>query len=116
MAPILELEPPAAAREAPRAGWKAGLSSLLLPGLGHVYVGRPKRGAAFFAALAIPFWCLALVALSGRLTVAAFWSIQVVRIGAAIWAIVDAVRIARGLQGRYRLRDYNRWYGYAAIF
>ena len=44
----------------------AGFLAWLVPGAGHVYIGRPRRGAILFVAIAATFW--AGIAMGGVMT------------------------------------------------
>jgi len=104
----------------PRRPWVAVILTLLLPGLGHLYAGAPRRallvyllslfvGAVAVAALTIlseTSLPLTLVLVSGVL-VAVLFATLVAR---------DAVLQARHAGANYALRRYNRWYVYAVLF
>ena len=60
----------------------ACLLNLLLPGAGHVYVGRPGRGVLIFAlvvVLLIPTWGIGAILV-------------------VVWAMYDVHRIAKAMQ------------------
>ncbi len=91
----------------------AALLSLLMPGLGQFYVGRPARGAVwFFAILAV-----AAAALHFVLNQPRFWMIVLsvaAWLAATLFQIGEAAVLARRAT-HYQLRRYNRWYVYAAL-
>jgi signal peptidase I len=91
----------------------AALLSLLTPGLGQVYVGRPARGAVwFFAILAVAAAALYFVLNQPR-----FWMIVLsvtAWLGATLFQIGEAAVLARRAT-HYQLRRYNRWYVYVAL-
>lgn len=99
---------------ASRRPWIAGTVSILLPGLGHVYAGKPLRG--------LVVWMLTVVAgVVGLAIVVAVpaWAeppalaaIVVVLLLAVAW---DAARTARRQSLAFQLRPYNRWYVYAGL-
>ena len=91
----------------------AALLSLLMPGLGHVYVGRPTRGALwFFAILAVE-----AAALYSVLDQPRFWFIALsvtAWLAATLFQVAEAAVLARRA-AHYQLRRYNRWYVYLAL-
>ena len=91
----------------------AALLSLLMPGLGQVYVGRPVRGAfCFVAILAIEAAALYVLLNQPR-----FWlliPIVATLIAAMFYQIVEAAVLARR-SAPYSLRRYNKWYVYVAL-
>jgi signal peptidase I len=92
----------------------AALLSLLMPGLGQVYVGRPARGAAwFFAILAVEAAALYVILHQPRL-----W---LVALGVAAWLAATLFQIGEAAvfarrAAHYQLQRYNRWYVYVALF
>jgi len=98
----------------PRA-WVAVVLSILLPGLGHLYAGRPLRGLVLLVALhvfAVAAILLALGAPGAVLRIALFVLLFVIGASAAP---VDAARMARrAAPGRKRM--YQRWYALAAVW
>lgn len=99
----------------PRRGWGAAVLSLIVPGLGHVYAGRGRRGLA--------------VALGGMVTaVAAIYLTLVVRAPALrillillLFAVIpgiaaDAFRAAASARDPFWGNWYNRWYVYVGIW
>jgi signal peptidase I len=104
----------------PRRSWVAVVLTLVLPGLGHLYVGAPRRalfiylmsllgGAMAVAALTI----LSATALPILLSMAS--AILVPGVFFYTLAARDAVLEARRAGSNYVLRRYNRWYVYAAL-
>jgi TM2 domain-containing membrane protein YozV len=89
-----------------RSALIAALLSLLMPGLGQVYVGRPVRGAVwFFAVLA-----LEAAALYAVLNQPRFWllvPIVATLLAAVPYQIVEAAVLARR-SAPYSLRRYNK--------
>lgn len=90
----------------------AVILSLILPGLGHVYCGRPLRGLLFFCGL----WAvLCAIALTGLINSLA-WLVAIVGIAAAIQIIVAAdAGLTADRVKEIPLRWYNRWYVYLAV-
>ena len=91
----------------------AALLSLLVPGLGQVYVGRPVRGAVWFVAiLAVASAALYFLLHQPRFLMIALslaaW------LAATLFQIGEAAVLARRA-AHYQLRRYNRWYVYVAL-
>src|SRR6266540_2800652 len=88
--------------------WVTALLTALTPGLGHLYLGQPRRGVTLFI--------LVIIAMMGVL--ARFWMFAVsfaLLVGLWLYIMVDAISRA------YRMRDfphqyYNRWTTYAGAF
>lgn len=95
----------------PRKPWIAALLTLFLPGLGQLYGGEPRRAFAvclgYFAALSV------LLLLGWPKTFLGLILLILAALSYLLWALWDAVKIARGNQN-YVLKPINRWYWYAA--
>jgi hypothetical protein len=94
----------------------AGLADLLLPPLGHFYVGAPQRGITLWIGgwLVLTIGALATVRVPG-LALAVLVATIVLALAIFIALLVDAFQVARR-QGRdYQLRRYNRWYVYIVV-
>lgn len=97
----------------PRRAWLAALLSLLVPGLGQLYAGRPKRALAIYlgnVGIIAGFMATGLLKVFAGLIafVLAFLAFY-------LWSIWDAARIAH--RGRdYVLQPFNRWYWYLAAW
>lgn len=94
--------------------WIAAFFTLLLPGLGQLYAGAPRRAAIIFA--------LTHVAIVGIFTESALFFFRAgpaapMVLLAALLAImtVDAVRTARNAPRPFVLRPYTRWYVYLGL-
>ena len=89
--------------------------SVLVPGLGHVYVGRALRGLVLFA-IVLAAETVTLIKVAGAAP--RFWPIAA---GATIWfammlfTAIEAAVFAHKAKS-YALRSYNRWYAYAGAF
>src|SRR5437879_7759059 len=97
-----------------RSPLSAAVLSLMLPGLGHLYVGRPRRAAALLGAL---FVLHATFILCWFGWLPRFWimaSIMLLGVCLYSFAIIDAALAARRV-GDYHKQRYNRWYVYVAI-
>lgn len=93
----------------------AGLLTFLAVGLGHLYAGKPKRGAILFLAQGILLALfLPLLLVSPPLV------ILIVSIGCGfayfIYCLLDAIKIARDNKFGYQLKKYNKWYVYFACW
>lgn len=101
---------------APRKRWLAGLLSLGLPGLGHLYAGRPRTAGvalvlgALAAALVLgaPLW-LPVPPLNVLIALLAF---LVLLVGVPL----HAASAAAAAPVPYRLQWYNRWYVYLILY
>ncbi|MET4082028.1 signal peptidase I [Pedobacter sp. UYP30] len=91
----------------PRNAFIAFFLSLILPGLGQVYNGQPKKAILFFGLLMlIPL----LFGLTNNVTF--FYglvTLVLVEVFFRIFVIVDAVRNAK-CQNQYNLKTYNTWF------
>jgi len=89
----------------------AGVSGLLSPGLGHIYLGEPVRGLAMALGAYLAIGVLGALGL-----LAQFWGFVgawVLLLALLLFAIVDPMLLARARAGQsYRLKAYNRWYVY----
>jgi signal peptidase I len=108
------LEPGNAGSRARRKPWLAALLTILTIGLGHLYVGRPRRAVLAFAACTLGSIAAIVLTMSskGFAQVAAYLATVLVTYAAPAW---DAGAIARRTGPDYRLRWYNRWYVYLGI-
>ena len=93
----------------------AGLLSLLMPGLGHMYAGEAKRGFIIFivALVANPF-ALSMAFLPYQPLNILFMALIFLII--YLFAIINSVRIAQSCKDVYVLKKYNKWYLYIGIF
>src|SRR3954452_3529582 len=100
-----------------RLPWTAATLSLIMPGLGQVYVGALAQGLAWMF-----FW--GIVCVVGLLFLsfpsAYSWTLGCAAelCGVLIWlaAPFHCRRIALRCKSDYELKDYNRWYVYVLIF
>src|SRR5258706_6237424 len=93
-----------------RRPWLAAGLNILLPGCGHLYIGRARR---FFAALVAAVGIYSALGWLGLLST--FWGfVAAIALFAAllIFAVVDAFLLARRANP-YTRRWSNRWYVYA---
>ena len=98
--------------ESPRKPWRAGLLSLLLPGLGQLYNGQGKKGVVFYCLVYVaPFALLPLI-LGLPLAPVNIIIPTLVFLCLYVYVLVDAIRIARRLGATYQRKVYNKWYVY----
>ena len=90
--------------------WIAGLLSILTPGVGHLYAGRPRRGILLWLVLSGFLLTLPVAFLFAPtpIMLVAFW----LPIGVWLFIVLEAVRIVRSHTGPIQRRRYNRWYVY----
>src|ERR1043166_3340579 len=105
-----------------RKVWVAVVMTLLTPGLGHLYAGRPKRGALFWG-LSWVFSISGCLLLVGGLLLPSWpapWSLlpllMLIGVGLAyvVYVLIDTVQVTRAVT-TFELQRFNRWYVYAAI-
>lgn len=96
----------------PRNGFIAFLLSLLLPGLGQVYNGQPKKAIIFFGLLL--FLPLIFGLTRGTTFFYGLFSFFIIEIALIIYIIIDGVKNAKR-QKEYILKPYNTWYYYLLI-
>jgi signal peptidase I len=96
----------------PRNGFTAFFLSLILPGLGQIYNGQPKKGIIFFGLLLlIPF-------LFGMTRATTFFygmfTLFIIEVFLRIYIIIDSIVYARR-QRVYVQKSYNTWYYHLLI-
>jgi signal peptidase I len=96
----------------PRRPWIAALFSLIVPGLGQLYDGRPRRALALYAAPTVLILILFLIELQKTFPGLVILLTLVVLF--RLWVVWDAAAIARRSPG-YVPRWFNRWYIYLGI-
>ena len=98
-----------------RKPWLAGLLSLVLPGLGHLYAGRPRAaGVAFLVNL-----ISATVVLIAPLFLPQPFNVVLAFLGLVVVLIaipMHAARMAKAAPQPYVLQPYNRWYLYVGVY
>jgi len=99
----------------PRRWWAAVLLSILTPGLGHIYCGKPNRALFFYLMIyAVNVSCLTAMIDKPSYVTALFWPIALIAFVVAL--LLDAVGTALSAGGEYRLKRYNRPAVYIALF
>lgn len=94
-----------------RFPWLALSLTMCCPGLGQLYCGRAARGLIIFGSFALFGPLVVGLSLVATSTASLFLLVGCLLsyLGAAIWAAIDARRIALTLRGQaYTLRDYNQ--------
>ncbi len=97
----------------------AAALSLLTPGLGQLYNGKPKRAVLFYAVV-FTFYLLlntltSSVAIQSGAAFILAACLLALGLGFFVFIITDAYRGARRI-GQLELRRYNRWYVYLLCF
>lgn len=99
----------------PRKLWIAGLLTILIIGLGHLYSGRVQKGVFLYIGQYVALMvCVILILIFPSLLVLA--ACVVLGVAYFIYSIVDSVLCAKGTKPTYHLKKYNRWYVYLGIF
>ncbi len=99
-----------AAQGARRSPWHASLLSLLMPGLGHICVGRTRRGVAVFGLFIAWPWLFFFLIREGLLP--RFWlfaGLLALLLALVLFALIDPALKAR-LRRTHGLMPLNRWY------
>lgn len=101
----------------PRKPWLAGLLSLLVVGLGHLYIGRGKKGLILYGLFVISVLAYYMLAMSGSIS-SPFNVLSGVLLILFVYvvAIVSSVFDARRLGEAYQPKNYNRWYVYVGAW
>ena len=99
-----------------RKPWQAGLFSLLLPGLGQLYNGEPKKGALFFCLKLVIYQLSLLVMLHLTLTPVNIIIPTLIILFTYLYIIINAIRNAYRLGDGYQRKKYNKWYIYLAVY
>jgi len=103
---------PPVRRRPDRRPWLAALLSLIVPGLGHVYVGQVRRGLCLWGAL-----ILVVIASAWSGLLDHFWGLVVmlvVVVGAYLYILVDAARRARSME-TFAPGRWQRWWVYVGV-
>lgn len=106
----------AAAIQSRRSPWAAAILSLIMPGLGQVYVGALAQGLVWMflcgillvmglSFLSFPSACSWTLGCLAELSSLVIW----------LAAAVDSRRLALRCKPDYELKDYNRWHVYVLL-
>jgi signal peptidase I len=96
--------------------WVAAILSVVLPGLGHFYLGRAKLGFCWFAAIQLLVVAAALIARSPILPPAVNIAGILIPLTGYLFVILSALRLTRSVRPPSKLEAWNRWYVYLGIF
>jgi signal peptidase I len=98
-----------------RKPWVAGLLSIMQPGLGHLYLGRPKLGLCWYASIILLLLASLLMARSPLLPTVLMLGGILIPLTGYVFLTRSAVRHARSVRHRYEVGPWNRWYVYLGI-
>ncbi len=99
----------------PRKPWLAVLLSFLVTGLGHIYVGKAKKGLfLYLGQAAILLVTIPLVIFKTGIYTYLF--ALFIGVGYLIFCAIDALKTAREAKYSYVLLKYNKWYIYLACY
>jgi signal peptidase I len=98
--------------ETRRKPWRAGLLSLLLPGLGQVYNGQVKKGVLCYCLMQIVPLALLPVLIGFPVAPVNIAGPALIVLFLYLYVFVDAIRTARRLGDTYQRKAYNTWYLY----
>jgi hypothetical protein len=95
--------------------WIAALLTLLLPGLGHVYAGRPGRAVAALLALYAGVVLLALLSFAAPFAALRIALLALMMLAPLVLLPLDAARATRRAAPGAR-RVFQRWYALLALW
>src|SRR5262245_60345617 len=99
-----------AAQGARRSPWLAALLSLILPGLGQLYVGHTRLGLAVFATFVAWPWLLFFLIRQGLLPrLWLFAALLALLLALILFALIDPALKARRAGG-HGFKHYNLWH------
>ena len=98
-----------------RKPWVAGVLSVLLPGLGHAYLGRPELGVCWFATIQLLVLAYALIARSPLLPSVLTLGGILIPLTGYLFIVLSAVRLSRSVRQTYKPKVWNRWYVYLGV-
>ncbi len=91
------------------------LLSLLMPGLGHLYLGKARRGLVLFGLTLASYALLVFWRIGALPRVWMLATILAFMLGLLLFTVGDAVVTARQ-KTRYELKRYNSWHIYAVAY
>ena len=115
MAFVADCAPADASTSRGPSPWVAAFLTVLTPGLGHLYIGQPRRGVTLFILVLIADTLL-MFAMMGVL--ARFWMFAIsfaMLVGLWLFILIDAVVRARRTPAS-ALQGQNRWTIYVGAF
>jgi signal peptidase I len=101
----------------PRWPCIALLLSVLAPGLGHIYCGKPAKGLVLFF-LGFVFFPIIVFCpqnVSSAFILAAILASIILLIAVFFYAVVDAWFLAKRIDEHYEVKKYNQWYLYVLV-
>ncbi|MFH1374361.1 MAG: signal peptidase I [bacterium] len=98
-----------------RMAWLAALLTVCLPGLGHHYCGRTRRGiVAWVLVVVIANACFAALLFVDAAPLNVILPL-VLGLAAGVAVVVDSVKTAKAVDTSFRSTKYHRWYVYIVI-
>jgi len=93
------------------------LLSVLAPGLGHIYCGKPAKGLVllFLGFVFVPIMLFCPQNVSSAFILTAILASIIILIAVFFYAVVDAWFLARRIDERYEVKKYNPWYLYVLV-
>jgi signal peptidase I len=99
----------------PRKPWLAVLLSVFVIGLGHIYVGKAKKGLFLYLGQAA-ILLVTIPLLIFKTSIYTYLFALFIGIGYLIFCAIDVLKIAREGKYSYALLKYNKWYIYLACY
>ena len=101
----------------PREPLIAVLLSVLAPGLGHIYCGKPAKGLVLFflGFVFVPIMVFCPQNVSSAFILTAILASIILLIAVFFYAVVDAWFQAKRSDEHYEVKKYNQWYLYVLI-
>ncbi len=100
-----------------RKPWVAGLLSVVVPGLGHIYCGHLAQGNILLVLFTLTYVaCLALFVLVPLPAPHSVVVLSLIVLALWLYVIISAVRLARSEGGSYQPKGFNKWYVYLAVW
>ncbi len=97
----------------PRKPWLAGMLTIFSLGLGHLYIGKAKKGIMLFFIAQVLFIIAFLSLFYAPIGPMIFISLG---LAFAIFCIFDAVKLSKRFKLSYAVKKYNKWYVYLLYF
>ena len=104
-------------RTHPREPLIALLLSVLAPGLGHIYCGKPAKGLVLFflGFVFVPIMVFCPQNVSSVFILTAILASIILLIAVFFYAVVDAWFLAKRIDEHYEVKKYNQWYLYVLV-
>jgi signal peptidase I len=101
--------------KAERKPWVAGVLSVLAPGCGHLYLGRPELGLCWFVSIVLFVIAGEFIARSPLLPPALNLAWVLIPFAGYVFLVRSAVSLARSVRYTYERTGWNRWYVYLGV-